>query len=76
MKGFEFYSPAFSHKKLFTQTVFIPNSTQAVTGTQDGFIVVWDISLIMVKFLYIMIDINNKNKLLRKIIPNPKREEL
>ena len=36
-----------SHNKEFTQTVFIPKSTQAVTGTMDGLLVVWDISLIM-----------------------------
>jgi hypothetical protein len=34
-------------KRTFTQTVFIPNSSQAVTGTKDGIIIVWDISLIM-----------------------------
>jgi WD40 repeat protein len=27
--------------------VFIPNSPQAVTGTKEGVIIVWDISLIM-----------------------------
>ena len=31
----------------FTQTVFIPGTTQAVTGTVEGKLVVWDISLIM-----------------------------
>lgn len=30
-----------------TQTVFIPNTTQAVTGTKSGQIVVWDMSFIM-----------------------------
>lgn len=35
------------HNKHFTQTVFIPKSTQAVSGTADGNLVVWDISLIM-----------------------------
>jgi len=48
---FDFYSPAFKKKYgPFTQTVFIPNSTQAVTGTQEGDIVVWDISLIQDTF--------------------------
>lgn len=49
-KGFEYYCPSgFKKQKLknYTQTVYIPNSTQAVTGTDDGNIVVWDISLIM-----------------------------
>ena len=30
-----------------TQTVFIPGTDQAVTGTTDGYIIVWDYSLIM-----------------------------
>ena len=48
---FEFYSPGVScGSKEFTQTVFIPNNTQAVSGTHDGYIVVWDISLIMDDF--------------------------
>jgi WD40 repeat protein/Ca2+-binding EF-hand superfamily protein len=34
-------------RRAFTQTVFIPNSSQAVTGTKDGHLVVWDISLIL-----------------------------
>jgi hypothetical protein len=34
-------------KKILTQTVFIPFTNQAVTGTKDGIIIVWDISLIM-----------------------------
>jgi len=48
-KEFDYYSPSNKKKqKIFTQTVFIPkNSTQAVTGTDDGYIIVWDISLIM-----------------------------
>lgn len=41
------YSCQTTSKRIFTQTVFIPNSPQAVTGTKEGFIVVWDISLIM-----------------------------
>lgn len=36
-----------NNSKEFTQTVFIPKTTQAVTGTMDGHLVVWDISLIM-----------------------------
>lgn len=47
--GFEFYSPL-TIKKIFTQTVFIPGTAQAVTGCTDGHIVVWDISLIMENF--------------------------
>ncbi|OMJ77112.1 hypothetical protein SteCoe_23386 [Stentor coeruleus] len=31
----------------FTQTVFIPGTTQAVTGTKKGQIIVWDMSFIM-----------------------------
>lgn len=31
----------------FTQTVFIPKSTQAVTGTKNGRIIVWDVSFVM-----------------------------
>ena len=49
-KGFEFYGPSYNHSRSFTQTAFIPGSKQAVTGTNDGYIVVWDISLIMVSF--------------------------
>jgi WD40 repeat protein len=53
---FEYYSPqvhksAFSKKEKanakFTQSVFIPNGTQAVTGTDHGDILVWDLSLIV-----------------------------
>jgi len=47
-RGFEYYGPELKDKKIeFTQTVFIPNSSQTVTGTTDGHIIVWDISLIM-----------------------------
>ena len=50
---FEFYSPGVTQgvgKSAFTQTVFIPENTQAVSGTTLGTIVVWDISLIMDDF--------------------------
>ncbi len=47
---FEFYSPGVNINRQFTQTVFIPKNTQAVSGTNDGYIVVWDISLIMDDF--------------------------
>ena len=47
-KGFEYYGPELKNSDVeFTQTVFIPGSTQTVTGTADGNIIVWDISLIM-----------------------------
>ena len=46
-RTFELYSPDISPNKRLTQTVFIPNSPQAVTGTKEGVIMVWDISLIM-----------------------------
>lgn len=47
-RGFEYYGPELRDKKIeFTQTVFIPGTTQTVTGTTDGHIIVWDISLIM-----------------------------
>lgn len=46
-KGFEFYMPKKNWPSPLTQTVFIPGGSQAVTGTVDGFIIVWDISLIM-----------------------------
>lgn len=46
-RGFELYSPEIPAKKTLTQTVFIPNSPQAVSGTKEGVIIVWDISLIM-----------------------------
>jgi len=32
---------------LFTKTVFIPNSEMAVTGTNIGYVIVWDRSLII-----------------------------
>ena len=44
----KFYSPAISAKEFltpvgnFTQSVFIPGSTQAVTATEDGDLVLWD----------------------------------
>jgi len=31
----------------FTKTVFIPNSEMAVTGTDIGYVIVWDRSLII-----------------------------
>ena len=34
-------------ERFLPQTVFIPTSEQVVTGTDDGNIVVWDISLIV-----------------------------
>jgi len=46
--GLKFYSPAISSKEFitpvghFTQSVFIPNSTQAVTATEDGDVLLWD----------------------------------
>lgn len=47
------YYPELDSKEFFkkeihplTQTLFIPNSNQAVTGTKDGHIVVWDMSMI------------------------------
>ena len=46
-RTFELYSPEIPSKKILTQTVFIPGSPQAVTGTKEGVIIVWDISLIM-----------------------------
>lgn len=51
-RRFKFYSPPLSQSDFkqeigaFTQTVFIPESTQAVTGTADGDIVLWDRSLV------------------------------
>lgn len=50
LKGFQCYKAEKNKqivKKKNTQTAFIPNSKQAVTGTEDGFIIVFDISLIM-----------------------------
>ena len=47
VRGFEYYKQNFDCKKFLTQSTFIPDSTQVVSGTSDGFIVVWDISLIM-----------------------------
>ncbi|CAD7951720.1 unnamed protein product [Amoebophrya sp. A25] len=50
---FQFYSPALAAKDFkqkvgdFTQTLFLPNSTQAATGTMDGDVVIWDHSLIV-----------------------------
>lgn len=46
-RSFELYSPEIPPKKTLTQTVFIPNTPQAVSGTKEGVIIVWDISLIM-----------------------------
>jgi len=47
-RGFEYYGPELKDKKIeMTQTVFIPGTDQAVTGTTDGYIIVWDYSLIM-----------------------------
>jgi hypothetical protein len=47
VRGFDYYKQDFDGKKFLTQSTFIPDSTQVVSGTTDGFIVVWDISLIM-----------------------------
>jgi len=50
---FQFYSPALAPRDFkqrvgdFTQTVFLPESTQAATGTVDGDVVIWDLSLIV-----------------------------
>eukprot|EP00452_MALV-II_sp_L67-6_P000224 gene224-202_t len=50
---FQFYSPALSARDFrqrvgnFTQTIFLPESTQAATGTADGDVVIWDLSLIV-----------------------------
>jgi len=50
---FQFYSPALSAGDFkqrvadYTQTIFLPNSTQAATGTYDGDVVIWDLSLIV-----------------------------
>lgn len=46
-RSFELYSPEIPPKKTLTQTVFIPDKPQAVSGTKEGVIIVWDISLIM-----------------------------
>ena len=46
-KGFECYGPKITKKKEFTQTIFIPEGTQVVSGTKNGYIVVWDVSLIL-----------------------------
>lgn len=50
VKGLEYYSPNRTTKYEYTQTVFIPFTNQAVTGTNRGIIIVWDISLIMEDF--------------------------
>lgn len=53
---FQYYSPRIEKKDfnnpknamaLFTKTVFIPNSEMAVTGTEIGYVIVWDRSLII-----------------------------
>eukprot|EP00927_Polykrikos_kofoidii_P072932 TRINITY_DN69007_c0_g1_i1.p1 TRINITY_DN69007_c0_g1~~TRINITY_DN69007_c0_g1_i1.p1 ORF type:complete len:979 (-),score=141.93 TRINITY_DN69007_c0_g1_i1:92-3028(-) len=50
---FQFYSPAFAARDFkqrigdYTQTIFLPKSTQAATGTEDGDVVIWDLSLIV-----------------------------
>lgn len=54
---------------MLTQTVFIPDNTQVVTGTTDGHIIVWDISLIIEKVdtpkerrAIKLVDLMNKSK--------------
>lgn len=50
---FQFYSPALAPRDFkqrigdYTQTIFLPESTQAATGTVDGDVVIWDLSLIV-----------------------------
>eukprot|EP00435_Cladocopium_sp_Y103_P035182 s1943_g9.t1 len=50
---FQFYSPALTPRDFkqrigdYTQTIFLPDSTQAATGTIDGDVVIWDLSLIV-----------------------------
>eukprot|EP00746_Dinoflagellata_sp_MGD_P162974 gnl/MRDRNA2_/MRDRNA2_90769_c0_seq1.p1 gnl/MRDRNA2_/MRDRNA2_90769_c0~~gnl/MRDRNA2_/MRDRNA2_90769_c0_seq1.p1 ORF type:complete len:957 (+),score=196.04 gnl/MRDRNA2_/MRDRNA2_90769_c0_seq1:77-2947(+) len=50
---FQFYSPALAARDFkqrigdYTQTIFLPESTQAATGTVDGDVVIWDLSLIV-----------------------------
>eukprot|EP00931_Biecheleriopsis_adriatica_P087095 TRINITY_DN61614_c0_g1_i1.p1 TRINITY_DN61614_c0_g1~~TRINITY_DN61614_c0_g1_i1.p1 ORF type:complete len:974 (-),score=211.56 TRINITY_DN61614_c0_g1_i1:77-2998(-) len=50
---FQFYSPALAPRDFkqrigdYTQTIFLPDSTQAATGTIDGDVVIWDLSLIV-----------------------------
>jgi len=50
---FQFYSPALNSRDFkqrigdYTQTIFLPESTQAATGTVDGDVVIWDLSLIV-----------------------------
>ncbi|CAK0831172.1 unnamed protein product [Prorocentrum cordatum] len=50
---FQFYSPALAPRDFkqrigdYTQTIFLPSSTQAATGTVDGDVVIWDLSLIV-----------------------------
>lgn len=45
-----FYSPSLSQRDFrqvvgnFTQSLFVPDSTQALTGTEDGDLVLWDIA--------------------------------
>jgi len=49
----QFYSPALAARDFkqrigdYTQTIFLPDSTQAATGTVDGDVVIWDLSLIV-----------------------------
>jgi WD40 repeat protein len=51
-RKFNYYSPPLSQRDFkqsvgaFTQTIFIPESTQAVTATVDGDLVLWDRSLV------------------------------
>ena len=54
MVGLELYvpSPRVVPKQL-TQTDFIPNGTLVVSGSKEGYLLVWDISLIMV-LIYIL----------------------
>ncbi|CAK90550.1 unnamed protein product (macronuclear) [Paramecium tetraurelia] len=48
--GFEYYSPEVQKNKVLTQTVFIPKNKNVVTGTLDGYIIVWDVSLIIEEY--------------------------
>ncbi|EQC41373.1 hypothetical protein SDRG_01346 [Saprolegnia diclina VS20] len=48
----QFYSPPLSQKDFkqaigaFTQSIFVPDSSQAITATEDGDLILWDSSLV------------------------------